>query len=385
MAALPLSLLAAVAFAARHSAPVNVLSEAPETSSGVPVANGSSVNLVETKNPQIVIFRPFPWFTPDFEFVIDCTRSTDPCVFEVGDIAGNTYCLTIGSNPRECLGPAGPTYPQTFVLPGGVSYEGNGEVTGTIPPSGVLETRINHQTGVPLTPREQCGSQISSCKIINDPHVTTFGSTKYKYGGTGEHILTHWRDGAHTNRITSCFAESSHRKDQTFIKSMSFTCKNTILIVQSSTNERPDQEKIRAHFIQNVTMLSKGHGDFASCRNTKREVHCTCTAQDSVTLVATSTRFKGEMFLNVNILSSTLARENLGGMCQSKSKAQTKHPLFISAPHHACAAGIPYPPHGPRAGHDAAFNDRCGPASWKIQKGPINVFAQGHAHIDECM
>eukprot|EP00954_Amorphochlora_amoebiformis_P001878 146579-Amorphochlora_amoeboformis.AAC.1 len=222
MAALPLSLLAAVAFAARHSAPVNVLSETPETSSGVPVANGSSVNLVETKNPQIVIFRPFPWFTPDFEFVIDCTRSTDPCVFEVGDIAGNTYCLTIGSNPRECLGPAGPTYPQTFVLPGGVSYEGNGEVTGTIPPSGVLETRINHQTGVPLTPREQCGSQISSCKIINDPHVTTFG----------------WEF---------------------------------------------DEIQIR--------------------RYRRAYPHAL------VTLVATSTRFKGEMFLNVNILSSTLARE----------------------------------------------------------------------------
>ncbi|GAB5368793.1 hypothetical protein AAMO2058_001350200 [Amorphochlora amoebiformis] len=225
--------------------------------------------------------------------------------------------------------------------------------------------------------------QLDSCRVADDPHVRTFSQRKFAYSGTGEHILAQWKESGHENKISSCFFDMDVRNRKSFQKSVSYTCKNTHLIVQRSLSEKLEAQKLRVHFFQNEKLLPENdHGDFLRCNILNNYMSCTCSAERNVRLLVTGKRFKGKTYINSELRMLRMKEEeNLGGFCQG----QTHTTSFLAGPNNRdnCKS-VSYPSSGGDGPHDPVFADRCGPASWKVAKGTINLFAEHHNAIEEC-
>ncbi|GAB5372024.1 hypothetical protein AAMO2058_001630400 [Amorphochlora amoebiformis] len=226
--------------------------------------------------------------------------------------------------------------------------------------------------------------QLDSCRVADDPHVRTFSQRKFAYSGTGEHILAQWKESGHENKISSCFFDMDVRNGKSFQKSVSYTCKNTHLIVQRSVSEKLEAQKLRVHFFQNETLLPENdHGDFLQCSILNNYMSCTCSAERNVRLVVTGKRFKGKTYINSELRMLRMKEEeNLGGFCQGRTHTTS----FLAGPNnHANCKSVSYPTSGGDGPHDPVFADGCGPASWKVAKGTINLFAERHNAIEECV
>ncbi|GAB5372774.1 hypothetical protein AAMO2058_001693700 [Amorphochlora amoebiformis] len=225
--------------------------------------------------------------------------------------------------------------------------------------------------------------RLDSCRVADDPHVRTFSQRKFAYSGTGEHILAQWKESGHENKISSCFFDMDVRNGKSFQKSVSYTCKNTHLIVQRSVSEKLETQKLRVHFFQNETLLPENvHGDFLQCSILNNYMSCTCSAERNVRLVVTGKRFKGKTYINSELRMLRMKEEeNLGGFCQGRTHTTS----FLAGPNNRdnCKS-VSYPTSGGDGPHDPVFADGCGPASWKVAKGTINLFAERHNAIEEC-
>eukprot|EP00954_Amorphochlora_amoebiformis_P011397 891665-Amorphochlora_amoeboformis.AAC.1 len=51
------------------------------------------------------------------------------------------------------------------------------------------------------------------------------------------------KESGHENKISSCFFDMDVRNGKSFQKSVSYTCKNTHLIVQRSVSEKLETQK----------------------------------------------------------------------------------------------------------------------------------------------
>ncbi|GAB5367578.1 hypothetical protein AAMO2058_001242600 [Amorphochlora amoebiformis] len=225
--------------------------------------------------------------------------------------------------------------------------------------------------------------RLDSCRVADDPHVRTFSQRKFAYSGTGEHILAQWKESGHENKISSCFFDMDARNGKSFQKSVSYTCKDTHLIVQRSVSEKHEEQKLRVHFFQNQKLLPENdHGDFLLCSILSNYLSCTCSAERNVRLVVTGKRFKGITYINSELRMLRMKEEeNLGGFCQGRTHTTS----FLAGPNnHDNCKSVTYPKSGGDRPHNPVFADGCGPASWKVSKGTINLFAEHHDAIEQC-
>mmetsp|Transcript_4558 Transcript_4558/g.5647 ORF Transcript_4558/g.5647 Transcript_4558/m.5647 type:complete len:251 (-) Transcript_4558:99-851(-) len=233
---------------------------------------------------------------------------------------------------------------------------------------------------------------------------------KYKYAGVGEHILTKWNEESHENKITACFGKSEHNENASWMQSVSFTCNQTLLIVQKGTSSFL---KARSYFstLGDGSTLGEGDfGDFQNCEISGNRISCKCSDKyhGAITVTGKETRY-GEYYLNTNIkagisLFKTYDETQMGGFCQHVSnsifeshfiasqnhKSANPNPLFVSAisdspgeSNKACGRDVKFPNLQPN-GRESDFFDACGPASWKIDNGPINLQAETNPELIRC-
>jgi len=196
-----------------------------------------------------------------------------------------------------------------------------------------------------------CKFESPQCSIGEDPHVTTFGNMKYKYAGVGEHLLTKWNEGSHENKITACFSKSERNENASWMQSVSFTCNQTLLIVQRGTTSL---HKVRSYFsrLSDGSALDEGKfGDFQKCEITQNRLSCKCSDEyhGEITITGKKARY-GEYYLNTKIktgisLFQTYDETQMGGFCQHVSnsifephimdlknhESANQNPLFVSA------------------------------------------------------
>lgn len=247
---------------------------------------------------------------------------------------------------------------------------------------------INAKAAVAACVNLAC-NQNPQCGVAADPHVTTFADRMFSYAGTGEHLLTRWSDpDGKQHQITSCFFATPAR-DRSFQKSVSYTCGDTIMVVQRA--QGPD-EPLRVDFTDrdsHIPLLHGDRGDFFGCLLESRQASCICAEKQMVKLAVKARHFHGIQYLDtaINMHPGVFQSENNGGgFCQRTTPAslldanQTRAEMFVGR---GCN-GVQYPGQQSRF-YFAEMDKNCGPCSWRMKDGPISLLAQGErVSVDSC-
>ena len=277
-------------------------------------------------------------------------------------------------------------------------------IYSTIPIDFYILGTPNHQTrraytnSLALALRIQAGT----CQVREDPHVVTFGQQHYAYSGIGEHILTQW---GQSNKITSCLFNTPNH-GHSFQSSTSFKCGATTFVAQASSTNHSYPAPIRMHVVnhESGSLLSYGElGDFSFIKRMAPNVALVVckTGSRTVQLTVTGRRYHGQHYINTKIDThyehpktndAALIEEGAslamrGGFCQKQQQAQHVFLAGAAGTNDCHESPVSFPgtaSHGHHL-HDAFFDTKCGPASWKLEKGPINVLAATlPAVVDMC-
>jgi len=233
-----------------------------------------------------------------------------------------------------------------------------------------------------ITPREPFpsfvsgDSEIGICRMQGDPHFLTFNSRKFTFDGTGPYRLSDWSNSQGEKRhIDTClFGSIAGGKIRSFAKSVTYLCKDTLMVVQRPN--RCSSDKANIHY------FSKSNGEYTLLASTgdfpdtcprgefapESTFSCACPDEDfPITLkVAFRTSFNSIPNLLVEVMSTPSATIN-NGLCQSFSDDTD---AFLGAGDECSGDenGVAYP--NGNIVRTADFEGaECGPCSYRLGDG----------------